>query len=574
MYSIGDYETLGPPPPADTEKDVVRIVALGGLGEVGMNCTMIECNGEIVVVDCGVTFPETPNFGVNLLMPDWSYLLENMDRVVAVVITHGHEDHIGAVPYLMRHFQGRDVPVYGTQLTLTMIRHKLRERNLLGEVKLVEIVPREELDLGDFFGLEVVRVNHSIPDAVSVALHTCLGTILMTGDFRVDYTPYAGEVIDLPRFGELGDEGVLCLLGDSTNVLKPGTSVSESEVARGLEQVIAQSEHRVVVALFSSNLYRVQALLDSAHKLGRRVLLMGRSLMNNVGFGRECGLIRLPSDDILVELRDAKSVPRDKLLILTTGSQGEPRSGLVRIAFHQHDRVSLSPGDKVVFSARIIPGNELSISRLMNTLWRQGVEVITKDDALIHTTGHGYRDELKLMLKMTRPHYFVPVHGETRMLVRHATVAEQMGVPETFVMHNGDVLEIDGEGARVCGHVPTGRVFVDGDGVAGDVEDVMLRDRRKMARSGMVIVWTVLDVDTGEIVSGPEIVQRGVIDGDDNADVLREVTAEANLGLSRLNEDQMRSPGEVGEAIRLAVRRYFKRHYRRKPVVIPMVIDI
>jgi ribonuclease J len=544
----------------------LRIIPLGGLGEVGMNCMAIECGGEVVVVDCGVTFPDDSIMGVDQIIPDLAWLLEPGRRVRAVIVTHGHEDHIGALPFLLNEL---DVPVYGTRLTLGLLRHKLSERKMLQHCELVEVGHLREVTLGGGLSFELVHVNHSIPDASAVLLHTPLGTVLHTGDWRVDHTPIDDDPIDLSTFAAVGDEGVLLMLGDSTNVGVPGTSVSEREALVGLEEVITQAPGRVFVTMFSSNAHRLQGLLDVAHRLGRKVVVSGRSLMNMVSIARKLGRLKVPSDDIFMRFEGLRGARPEEVLIVTTGSQGEPRSSLTRIANDEHSHIKIEASDTVVFSARIVPGNEVKVHRVINALCRQGAHVVTPSDARVHTTGHAYREELKLMLNLVRPKHFMPVHGELRMLQKHADLARSLGIKDSLVVENGAVVVIDGDGMRRDGFVQNGRLMVDGDGV-GDVTKGVLRARSKLARSGMVVAVMEMGAD-GEILSGPTLIQRGVVDDDNPSNTLNDARDYALAQINAMGTDARKLTAEVAEELRVSIRRYFRRQLSRKPAVVPVV---
>lgn len=549
--------------------DTIRIIPLGGLGQVGMNCMIIEVGDQSVLIDAGITFPENDALGIDIILPDWSYVLESAERLSAIILTHGHEDHIGAMPFLMRDL---NVPVYGKALTLGLLRHKLREHGLLDRCDLRQVDTGELIELTSRLSMEFIHVNHSIPDSAAVALYTPQGTILHTGDWRVDHTPIDDDPIDLPAFAELGDEGVLCLLGDSTNVSAPGASVSERAVLKGLEQIVEEAQGRVLVTMFSSNVHRLQGLLQIAHRHKRRVLLNGRSLLNMVAVARELGYLKVPHDDIFLSMGDLKRLPPSEILIVSTGSQGEPRSGLTRIAHDDHRQISVKPDDTVIFSARVVPGNEQKVNNVMNALWTRGVEVITPRDAMVHTTGHAYQEELKLMLNLTRPRHFVPVHGEPRMLIKHARLAQQLGIDSTHVLQNGHVLEIDRQrGVNVVGRVPSGRVLVDGKGV-GDVNDLVVRDRMKLARAGIIVAILLLDTQTGEVVEGPKLLQQGVVERDES-NILDRARDYALRALEDLNEESLKDAPEVAETLRVALQRFFRQKFDRSPVVVPLVTE-
>ncbi|MBH23637.1 MAG: ribonuclease J [Myxococcales bacterium] len=557
---------------SDNSEYKVRFMPIGGLGEVGMNCMIVDLNGERIMIDCGVTFPDVDAFGVDLFMADWVDELQH--GLSGVFITHGHEDHIGAVPYLVRDFieRGMQVPIYGTPLALSMIEHKLREHNLLKRAELFEVKPRQEYQHGSFT-FELINVNHSIPDAVALVFNTPLGAIIHTGDWRIDHTPIGGEPIDLARFSEYGDEGVFCMLGDSTNVMTPGTSMSESEVAGHLRRAIDEAPGRVVVSMFSSNLWRVQALLDIAHGLGRKVMTMGRSLSNNIAMGRQNGYLKLGSDDLIIEPYDLDNYPPEEILVICTGSQGETRAALTQMAYGERRQMQLEPGDRVILSARVIPGNEIKIGRMIDAMRRLGVEIITPKDAPIHTTGHAYREEMRTLLALVRPTYFVPVHGTSRMMLAHAKLAQDAGARDTRVLHNGDVLEVSEAGMEVVDQRVLGRQFVDGSSVCSAANSV-LRARRRLARAGVVVVALELDVVAGELLADPEIVQIGAWDADEEPGVHEQVFDGVVAALEKLSRKEMKDTEQVREAARLSVRRLIRKEHDRKPIIEVVVIEV
>ncbi|MCA9563087.1 MAG: ribonuclease J, partial [Myxococcales bacterium] len=440
----------------------VSIIPLGGLGEVGMNCLAYSHKGQIMIVDCGVNFPEEADYGVDLIIPSFAYLEENKSSLVGLVLTHGHEDHIGAVPHLLR---ALEIPIYGTPLALAFVRRKLEEEGLLERADLREVSAGDTVSIGPF-GVEFVHVNHSIPQTTSLAIRTDEGLFVHTGDFKVEHAPTDGPPIDLPRFAALGEEGVLCLLSDSTNVERPGSTVSEARVAEGLADLIESAPGRVIVTLFASNLHRVQSLLDIAHHTRRKVLLLGRSLLQNIESGRDLGLLHVLDDNLIIQPNQVDVYRHDQLLILTTGSQGQPRSALTRIAMGDHRLFRLTRGDYVVFSSRVIPGNESSVNRVINHLYKHGARVFQAGDTPlpIHASGHAYQEEQKLLLGLTRPRFFVPIHGEYRHLAKHARLAEDMGVESAIVLQNGEVLTVWEDQVKRPGRVPAGRVLVDGKG--------------------------------------------------------------------------------------------------------------
>ena len=545
------------------------VIPLGGLAEVGMNCMLYELDGQILIVDCGINFPDEEDYGIDLIIPSFTYLLENADRVVGLVVTHGHEDHIGAIPYLLREL---NPPVYGTPLALALITRKLKEHGLFQHASLNEVNAGDTLRLGPF-DLELIHVNHSVPQAVSLAIETRIGMIIHTGDFKVNHTPGFEEPIDLARFAALGDEGVLCLMSDSTNVYTEGSSKGEAEVTQGLHELIEKAPGRVLATLFPSNLHRVQSFLDIAHAVGRRVVMLGRSLLQNVAVGRELGLVHLPDKSIIIEPGEMEAFRHDQILVMISGSQGEPRSALTRIALGNHSLLQILPGDQVIFSSRVIPGNETAVNRVINHLYRRGAEVHQADGRIIHASGHACRDEQKLMLSLTQPLFFVPIHGEYRMLARHAALAKSVGVDETFVLENGDVLGLWEDSGEIVGRVAAGRVLVDGKGT-DDLPSVVLQDRRKLARTGIVVAWLVLDVSTGEIVSGPKLLTHGVFGSEPGDDLIEEAANAARKAIEELSAESRSVSTEVAETMRIATRRVFNRRIDSKPVVVPIVHEL
>ena len=481
---------------------IVRIVPLGGLGEIGLNMMVVETGDDLLVIDAGLMFPDEEMFGIDHVIPDMSYLFAHRDKIRAVLLTHGHEDHTGALPYLLKEIR---VPVYGTRLSLGLAAEKLREANLLPDTDLKAVRPRDSLRFGRFT-VEFLQICHSIPDGVALAIGTPAGMIVHTGDFKFDQSPVDGQHTDYRRLAELGDGGVLALLSDSTNAGRDGFTPSEQVVGRALDAIFREAQGRVIVACFASNIHRVQQIFDSAAAMGKRVAVCGKSMVANTRIAAELGRLRIP-DDTLVSLDELERLPVDQRVIVTTGSQGEPLSAIARMAAAEHKQVQVSPGDTVIFSARAIPGNEKSIARTINGLYRQGARVITEEVAEVHVSGHASREELKLMLNLTRPAFFVPIHGEYRHLRLHAHLAREVGVSDarTLVIEDGDMLEFDDTGARIAGRAPVGRIFVDGKGV-GDVGDAVIRDRQRLAQEGVVVVVVAVDHQCRKLVAGPQIV--------------------------------------------------------------------
>jgi len=550
----------------------IRIIPLGGLGEIGLNLMLIEyCPTDsediaAIAVDCGLMFPEREMLGIDVVIPDFTYLREKR-HLKAVIFTHGHEDHIGALPHLLREF---NVPVYGTPFTLGLLRDKLDEHDLLDDTELNEIRPRQSWQIGPF-QVEGIHVTHSIVDAVALAISTPLGVIVHTGDFKLDQTPIDGRQSDIARLAELGEQGVLLLLSDSTNVERPGTTPSERTVTRPLEDLMSHADGKVLVATFASHVHRVRQVIDLSIKQGRAVGVVGKSLVNNIEIAREVGHLKIPPDTFVdvgkIGDRDPQTVT-----LLTTGSQGEPLSALSRIATGDHPHVKIRPGDRVILSSRVIPGNERTIARLLDHLCRRGAEVYYEAIACVHVSGHASQEELQLMLNLLRPQFFVPIHGEFRFLVRHCELARGVGVDPTgvFLLEDGQVLEITTRGAQVTESVQAGRVFVDG---LGGVEEEVLRDRRHMAEDGLVVAILGIAQQTGEVLTGPDLLSRGFLaaTNGEGFDAAKEAVRAA---LGELPKESRTDVGMVKEHVRQVLRRYFRRTFGRRPVVLPFVTEM
>lgn len=544
----------------------LRVIPLGGLGEIGLNLLVVEYGDTAIAVDCGVMFPDEQMLGVDVAIPDLTYLRTLGSRFKAIFLTHGHEDHIGALPYVLGEF---NVPVYGTPLTIGFVRSRLREHELPATLAVYE---REPVRVGPF-AIEPFAVTHSIPDSVGLVIRTPVGTIVHTGDFKVDQTPLDGRLPDLGRLAELGAEGVLLLMSDSTNVEHAGVTPSERSVGVHLEQIFREATGRVVVTTFSSHIHRMQQVIDLATRFGRKVGLVGRSLTSHVATARDLGLLRV-ADGTLVDLPVLRDLPRREVTLITAGSQAEAASALVRIAMNAHKQVVLTPGDVVVLSSRIIPGNERAISSLVNHLYRRGATVHYGRSTPIHVSGHASQEELKLVLNLVRPRYFVPVHGEYRHLVRHLQLAREVGVPADgcHLLEDGDVLEIRPDGAERAERVPAGRVFVDGKGI-GEVGDVVLRDRRHLSEDGLVLAVLAIAQQSGDIVAGPDLVSRGVVADDVSSEVFEGARSMVLDALEAINPESRTDPAEVKEEVRKALRRYFKR-LDRWPVILPFVLEM
>ncbi len=552
------------------EKKPLKLIPLGGLGEIGLNMMVVEYGDTIIVVDCGLMFPEAHMLGIDIVIPDISYLKENRDKVKAFVITHGHEDHTGAIPFVLKEI---NAPIYGTALTIGLIEAKLSEFDLLKSTTFETVRPRDTISVGPF-DIEFIRVSHSIVDGCGLAITTPVGVVVHTGDFKLDQTPVDGEVIDYARFSEYGEQGVLALLSDSTNVERAGYTLSERVIGANIEEIFKNCGGRIIVASFSSNIHRIQQVLNSAVNTGRKVALNGKSMVSNVNIARTLGYLKVP-DGLIVELRDVKDLAKSEVVLLTTGSQGEPMSALTRMALDNHKQIKVRKGDTVILSSKFIPGNEKTISTMMNHLYRRGADVIYEKVSEVHVSGHASQEELKIMLNMVRPRFFIPVHGEYRHLVLHARLAEKVGIPaeNIIIAEDGDIVEMTEEGAAKSGKANTGRVFVDGKGV-GDVSEMMIKDRRHLSRDGMVIVVVSLNGNTGEVLYGPDIITRGFVFEDESADLLEKARAIVLDTLNEINTEAKTDQFEVKQEIRRALRRLFNKTLDRRPVILPVVIEM
>jgi ribonuclease J len=559
------------PVPIDVPTEpAVRLIPLGGLGEIGLNMMLIESGADIIAVDCGLLFPDDEMPGVDYVIPDFTYLREHRERFRAVVLTHGHEDHIGALSYLLREF---DVPVYGTPLTLAIARHRLQELGTLEGADLRPYAPGDEIRAGSFVVVPI-RVTHSIADGIGLCIETPVGTVIHTGDFKLDPRPVDAEQPDYTKFAALGERGVLCLCSDSTNVGRPGRTGSETEVGEALAGRFAQAPGRILVATFASHIHRIQQVLNLAQAAGRKVALLGRSMVANVTVASEMGYLKVP-EGLLVSLEDLGGLAARKQVILSTGSQGETHSAVSLIAAGEHKYVEVEPGDLVIFSSRVIPGNERVIGRAINALLRRGAEVLWEDIAFVHVSGHASEDDLKQMMELTRPRYFMPVHGEYRHLLQHARLAESVGIAKDriFLLEDGLGLELSKSGARVLASYPTGRIFVDGKGI-GDVGQVVLRDRQLLAEAGMVVVALTVDKTTGTVVAGPEIASRGFVYMKESEELMEEVKQAIREALAAREEPEVIDRELIGAVVRSAVRRFINQRFARKPVVIPLVLEV
>jgi ribonuclease J len=556
----------------DSKALPLKIIPLGGLGEIGLNTMVIEYDKTIILVDAGLMFPEDDMLGIDIVIPDFSYLQKNRDRLKALIVTHGHEDHIGAIPFLLREFQ---IPIYGTVLTLALIKEKLREHGLLERSNLIQVVPREQITIGPMT-IEFIQVCHSIPDGVGLAIRTPVGILIHSGDFKIDHTPIDGRRFDMARFGAYGEEGVLALLSDSTNVERTGATLSEKDVGNTLREIFQGCSGRIVVAVFASNLHRIQQVIHLAREFNRKVLLNGKSMVTNVRIARDLGYLDFPQSEE-INLQEIPRMVDSEVLMLTTGSQGEPMSALSRMAFNDHKKLKVKPGDTIVLSSKFIPGNERTIQNIINHLYRQGAEVIHEQVRDIHVSGHAYREELKAMLNVVRPRYFIPIHGEFRHLVKHRQLAQVMGLAaeNCLPIENGRVAAFHPDGsASADERVETGRVFVDGKGV-GDVGGLVLRDRRHLSEDGLVIASLVLDKETREILSGPDILSRGFIHEETKPEILDGAKCVILEIFDRFHEEDFQLDcTELQAEIRRELKRFFNRILDRRPVIYPIVVDI
>ena len=553
------------------KKQNLKIIPLGGLEEIGKNITVFEYGNDIVVLDCGMAFPDEEMPGVDIVIPDFSYLEKNQDKIRAVVLTHGHEDHIGALPYFLKKF---NVPVFGTRLTIGLVQNKLKEHGLDKTAKLKSVLPGNILKIGEF-RVEFIRSNHSIPDAVAMAFHTPVGVILHTGDFKIDSTPIEGKMIDLARIGELGKKGVLALMQDSTNVERPGFTMSESTVGTAFDEIFRSNlKSRIIVATFASNIHRMQQIVNAAAQYGRKIALSGRSIVNVVSVAIELGHMKIPKG-MLIDIDEITNYPPHKLVIITTGSQGEAMSALTRMAFSEHRKVTLGPTDTVIISANPIPGNEKAVSNVINELYKLGTNVIYESLADIHVSGHACQEELKIIMSLANPKFFIPVHGEYRHLFRHALLAQEMGIPKKniFVSEIGNVIELSENKCKVSGSVPSGRVLVDGLGV-GDVGNIVLRDRKQLAEGGLIVVVVTLDSHSHEIISGPDVVSRGFVYMRESEGLIEEIRMCAKNAVLKSYSKKGCDWNTAKSKIKNDLGDFLYSKTKRKPMILPVINEI
>lgn len=552
-----------------TSKSKLKIIPLGGIDEIGKNITAMECDGDLIVIDCGSTFPKEDMLGIDLVIPDISYLEANKERLRGFVFTHGHEDHIGATPYVLAKVPA---PIYGSRMTMALIGNKLKEHRVNG-IEMHTVEPRQVIQLG-CFSIQFVRVNHSIAGAYALIITTPAGTIIHTGDFKIDYTPSEGHVTDIGALAAAGERGVMALMCESTNVERPGYSMSERKVGQTFTDQISTATGRVIIAMFASNVNRVQQVVDCALQYGRKVCFVGRSMVNVSTVAMDLGLLEIPRDSVL-ELDDIPNYRDDQVLVITTGSQGEPMSGLTRMAFSEHRKLQIKSSDKVIMSSSPIPGNEIYVSRVINQLYRCGAEVIYDAMADVHASGHAFQEELKLMHALVKPHYFIPVHGEYRMLWQHAELAESMGMPRENIIlpENGQVIEMSADSVALSGIVPTGTILVDGLGI-GDVGNVVLRDRKHLSQDGLIIVAMAFDRTNGVLVSGPDVISRGFVYVRENEDIIDGIRGVVRNIISSYERIEGSDWPSIKNRIKDELRRFIFEKIKRNPMILPVIVDL
>ena len=547
----------------------VQIIPLGGLGEIGKNMTVFRYGDDMILIDAGLMFPEDDMLGIDLVIPDISYLIENQDKLKGIFLTHGHEDHIGALPYVMKQI---DCPVYGTALTLGILQGRLKENGVSSE-NCRTIKPGDKITAGAF-KLDFIRVNHSIPDAVAIAINTPIGTIIHTGDFKIDHTPVDGQVTEFNKFAEYGDRGVLALLADSTNAERPGFTPSERMVGKTFDDEFRYAKNRIIVATFSSNVHRIQQVIDAAMKYDRKVAVIGRSMVNVVSIAKELGYLKAPEGEI-IDIDETSNYTPDKVVIITTGSQGEPMSALTRMAMNDHKKVDIMPGDTVIISATPIPGNEKLVSRTIDHLYKLGADVFYEKSNGVHVSGHASQEEIKLVHNLVRPKFFIPVHGEFRHLIKHANIAKSLGMPKENIViaENGSVIELTKNSIGINGKVQAGKVLVDGLGV-GDVGNIVLRDRRQLSQDGIMIVVVTIDKETCHVVSGPDIVSRGFVYVREAEGLMDEARDKVQLALEKCEENGISEWSAIKSTVRDSLGRFLYERTRRRPMILPIIMEI
>jgi len=550
----------------------IRVIPLGGLNEIGKNFTVVEYGDTSIIIDCGIAFPDEELLGVDLVIPDFTYIMKNRQKIKALVITHGHEDHIGSIPYLLKELP--ELPVYGTMLTIGLVRFKLKEHNLLANAKLNQIHAGDTVNFGNV-GVEFIHTNHSIADSVAIAIHTPIGTVLHMGDFKIDTTPVSGEMIDLARIGALGNKGILLLLSESTNAERPGYTQSESTVGKALNNIFLMNpDKRIIIATFASNVHRVQQIINASVRYNRKVAVSGRSMENVVQVAIELGYMDVPHGT-LISLDEIKKYNDENITIITTGSQGEPMSGLHRMAFSGHKKVEIDKNDLVVLSANPIPGNEKLVATVINELFKRGAEVLYDNVADVHVSGHACQEELKLILALAKPKYFVPVHGEYKHLLNHRELALKVGIKEEniFIMQNGNVLELDGKGAKLAGNVTSGQIFVDGLSV-GDVGNIVIRDRKHLAQDGLIVVVVSISAQTHQIIAGPDVISRGFVYMRESEELMEETRRIAKETLDVLLERNVTDWATLKSEIKSALGMYFNKETKRTPMILPVIMEV
>ena len=557
-------------PKFEYKRDNLKIIPLGGLDEIGKNITVFEYGNEIVLVDCGLEFPEDDMLGVDLVIPDITYLEKNKDKIKGLVITHGHEDHIGSIPYLLKQI---NIPIYATKLTIGLIRNKLEEHKLLASTKLVTVEQGQTVHFGNI-RVEFIRSSHSIPDSVMLAIHTPAGIVLHTGDFKIDYTPIDGGIMDLGRIAELGNKGIVALLSDSTNAERKGFTMSESSVGEVFDKLFLHNTKRIVVATFASNVHRVQQIVNSAVKYGRKIAVCGRSMINMIETARSLGYIEAP-ENLFIDIDMIKNYTDDQLVIITTGSQGETMSALTRMAAGEHKKVSITPNDMVIISATPIPGNEKLVSNVINDLMQIGAEVIYSALEDIHVSGHACQEEQKLILALAKPKFFIPVHGEYRQLRAHAETAKKMGIPpeNIFLLNNGRVLEVNKKEAKLTTSVPSGKILVDGLGV-GDVGNIVLRDRQHLSQDGLIVIVMTMDRGSGEIISGPDVVSRGFVYVRESENLMEDVKRVIREEVRNFEEEGIRDWSTIKSTLKDNLRDYIFQKTKRNPMILPIIMEV
>ena len=552
------------------KKDNLKIIPLGGLDEIGKNITVFEYGNEIVLVDCGLEFPEDDMLGVDLVIPDITYLEKNKEKIKGLVITHGHEDHIGAIPYILKQI---NIPIYATRLTVGLIKNKLEEHKLLASTKLYTVEQGQTINFGNI-KVEFIRSSHSIPDAVMLAIQTPAGVVLHTGDFKVDFTPIDDQVMDLGRIAELGNKGVLALMSDSTNSERKGYTMSESTIGEVFDRLFQNNKKRIVVATFASNVHRVQQIVNSAEKYGRKIAVCGRSMINMIETAREIGYIDAP-ENMFIDIDMIKNYTDDQLVIITTGSQGETMSALTRMAAGEHKKVVITPNDMVIISATPIPGNEKLVSNVINDLMQIGAEVIYSALENVHVSGHACQEEQKLIISLAKPKYFIPVHGEYRQLRAHAETAKKMGIPteNIFILENGKTLELNKKEAKITTSVPSGKILVDGLGV-GDVGNIVLRDRQHLSQDGLIVIVMTMDRTTGEIVSGPDVVSRGFVYVRESETLMDDVKRVIRQEVNTFEEEGIRDWATIKSTLKDDLRDYIFQRTKRNPMILPIIMEV